>query len=62
MDYLVMLLIDNFFVYKLGLTLIKKGEGLYYIKIIFLPPNTISVCQPLNQDIIYIWKIYYRKS
>ena len=48
MDHPVVLLINSFSTYKLDLILIKKGEGLHYIKIIFLLFNTISVCQPLN--------------
>ena len=53
MDYPVILLIDNFFTHKLNLTLIEEGGGLYYIRIIFLLSNITSICQPLDQDIIY---------
>ena len=48
MDYLIILLIDNFFIYKLNLIFIEEGGDLYYIKIIFLLFNIIFMCQLLD--------------
>jgi hypothetical protein len=31
------------------------------IKLIFLPPNTTSICQPLDQEIIKNFKVHYRQ-
>jgi hypothetical protein len=31
------------------------------MRVEFLPPNTTSVCQPLDQGIIRTWKAYYRR-
>ena len=44
MDYLVVLLMDNFSIYKLDLIFIEEGGSLYYIRIIFLLSNIIFIC------------------
>lgn len=48
------LLIDGFLAYYTRLNLLQTEflQGLTNIKVIFLPTNTIFVCQLLNQEII----------
>ena len=36
-------------------------ENLSHIKLVFLPPNTTSVSQPMDQDVIRCVKAHYRK-
>ena len=59
----VVLLIDGFSVYKTGLDLLLESNptGLRNTTVIFLPTNTTSICQPLDQGIIRAWKTHYRK-
>lgn len=38
-----------------------KVEGLRHIKLVFMPPNTSSKLQPMDQGIIHSLKSYYRK-
>jgi len=48
------LLIDNFVAYEANINMRRKKENEFMqnVKIIFLPVNTTSVCQLLDQDII----------
>ena len=38
-----------------------KVQGLKAIKLIFLPPNTTSKTQPMDQGVIQNLKLHYRK-
>lgn len=60
----VILSIDGFLAYHTRLNLLqnKFSQGLTNTKVVFLPPNTTSICQPLNQGIIKGWKAQYRKK
>lgn len=54
----VLLLMDNFSAHEAASrTLTLRNTRVHY-----LPPNTTSHCQPLDQGIIRTWKSYYRRS
>lgn len=53
----VLLFCDNAACHKL-----VDGVVLRFIEIVFLPPNTTSLIQPLDQGIIRCVKVYYRKE
>jgi hypothetical protein len=36
-------------------------KGLKSVKLVFLPPNTTSVTQPMDQGVIRNLKLHYRK-
>lgn len=55
----VILLLDNFAGHTKGLELSKPPSN---IKVVFLPPNTTSLFQPLDQGIIRVAKAYYRRA
>jgi hypothetical protein len=57
----VFLLIDGYRAYRIGLELWLTANSFTNIRVEFLPPNTTSMCQPLNQEIIQTWKAYYRR-
>ena len=60
----VLLLIDGFSAHHAGLNLFHEEypQGLSNTKVVFLPPNATSVCQPLDQGIIKAWKAHYRRK
>ena len=49
----VCLLLDNCTAHKI------ENDGLQFIELVFLPPNTTSYIQPLDQGIIKNFKHYY---
>jgi hypothetical protein len=52
-----LLLMDNFSVHECTVTLVGGKKGLQNIEIEWLPPNTTSYWQPLNQGIIAMFKL-----
>lgn len=60
----VILLMDNFSAHEAAvseLNALPKGSGLTNTEICWLPPNTTSVLQPLDQGIIAAFKARYRR-
>lgn len=59
----VLLLMDNFSAHLAVTEAIQRGdsEPLRHVQIEYLPPNTTSVYQPLDQGIIANFKVHYRK-
>ena len=56
----VLLLLDNFSGHELGVQLVGGLEGLDNVRIEWLPANTTSHWQPLDQGIIAGFKLQYR--
>jgi len=52
----ILLLVDNCPAHP------NLNDSLSQIKLVFLPPNTTSILQPLDQGVIRNFKVYYRKS
>lgn len=50
----ILLLVDNFPAHP-------NVMNLKHIKLVFLPPNTTSVLQPMDQSVIISLKVYFRK-
>ena len=57
----VLLLLDNFSGHELGVEKVGGLDGLCNVKIHWLPPNTTSHWQPLDQGIIALFKLHYRR-
>ena len=38
------------------------NHDLLNIKLVFVPPNTTSKCQPLDHGVIHLFKCYYRQK
>ena len=58
----VLLLIDNFSGHELAVQLVRGLQGLSHVRIAWLPPNTTSHWQPMDQGIIASFKLQYRKQ
>jgi hypothetical protein len=58
----VILLLDNFSGHELGVQKVGGLDGLQNVKIRWLPPNTTSQWQPLDQGIIASFKLHYRRQ
>jgi hypothetical protein len=54
----VLLLLDNFSAHESAL----QSVELKNVKVVFLPPNTTSLCQPCDQGIIRALKGHHRQS
>ena len=57
----VLLLMDNFSGHELGVILVSGLQGLTNVRITWLPPNTTSHWQPIDQGIIASFKLQYQK-
>jgi hypothetical protein len=57
----VMLLIDNFSGHELAVQLVGGLTSLSHVRIAWLPPNTTSEWQPMDQGIIASFKLQSRK-
>lgn len=57
----VLLILDNFSGHELAVTLVGGKQGLSNVRIEWLPPNTTSHWQPMDQGIIASFKTKYRK-
>ncbi|KAM3067120.1 hypothetical protein ACMFMG_012221 [Clarireedia jacksonii] len=58
----VLLLMDNFSGHELAVQLVNGLEGLSNVRIAWLPPNTTSHWQPMDQGIIASFKLQYRRK
>ena len=58
----VLLLMDNFSGHELAVQLVGGVQGLSNVRIAWLPPNTTSEWQPMDQGIIASFKLQYRRQ
>lgn len=58
----VLLLMDNFSAYVKALEVIRANTPLQNVTVVWLPPNSTSKTQPLDQGIINTFKAYYRRA
>jgi hypothetical protein len=58
----VLLLMDNFSGHELSVHLVGGQQGLSNVRIEWLPPNTTSEWQPMDQGIIASFKLHYRRQ
>jgi hypothetical protein len=58
----VLLLMDNFSGHELATVLVSGVDGLRNTTLIWLPANTTSYWQPMDQGIIAAFKLYYRQQ
>lgn len=58
----VVLLMDGFSAHKLAAETIQKSHPLQNTLLIWLPPNSSSHFQPLDQGIIHTWKAYWKRQ
>jgi hypothetical protein len=58
----ILLLLDNFSGHELGVQLVGGLDGLQNVRICWLPANTTSHWQPLDQGIIASFKLQYRRQ
>ena len=58
----VLLLMDNFSGHELAAVLIGGIDGLKNTRLVWLPANTTSYWQPMDQGIIAAFKLYYRQQ
>jgi len=58
----VLLFMDNFSGHELGVQMVGGRDSLSNVKVRWLPPNTTSHWQPLDQGIINSFKLHYRRQ
>jgi hypothetical protein len=58
----VLLIMDNFSGHELGVQLVGGLTALSNVRIAWLPPNTTSYWQPMDQGIIASFKLQYRRQ